>query len=111
MDEESRRLRTLEQRTESMENRLRMLEDSTSSRSKKIDQSVVSLEAKISLMEDSLSKARLTIDKMSKTLDKTAKKTDFKELEKMFEILSPVREEFVTKKDLENYITKKKVYA
>ena len=90
LDEESRRLRSVEQRIDALETRVKSTEDNYFMKLKKLDQSMAALEAKTLLMDDSIVKARLLLDKFSKTLEKTAKKTDLKELEKMFELLTPV---------------------
>ncbi len=90
--EEARRLRDLEQRLETMEERVRGLEEQLIDRFKKIDDRLGSLEAANRASGDELIRLKTSIDKISKQVDKSARKTDLKELEKMIELLSPVAE-------------------
>lgn len=101
-NEESRRLRSLEQRLLALETRTQALETSGSLHVKRVNEKISDFEAAIKLQNDVVMKLKSNFDKLAKQSEKYARKSDIKEIERMFDLLSPITQQFVTKKELED---------
>jgi len=88
-NEEGRRVRDLEQRVETLEGRLTSIEQLILERFKKSDQRATAIETSLKAVDETLLKLRAAVDKISKQLEKTATKTEVKELERAFELIQP----------------------
>ena len=100
-NEDSRRLRTIEQRLDGMEARLVALEDSLLEKTKKMNSKVAELESSIRLVSDEMLMVKTSLDRITRQLSTFARKQDLKEIEHMFELLNPIRQEFITKDQLD----------
>ena len=100
-NEDSRRLRTIEQRVDSMEARLVALEDTLLDRTKKMNSKFAELDTTIKIASDELLMVKTTLERISRQMSSFARKQDLKEIEHMFDLLSPIRQEFVTKEQLD----------
>ncbi|MBS3056899.1 MAG: hypothetical protein J4473_05710 [Candidatus Aenigmarchaeota archaeon] len=101
---ESRRLRTLEQQLNAIETRLDSLEEVSVRRYKKSDLKFVETDGYIRNTNEVLLKLKNDVDKLNKQVVKFANKRDIKELEKMFDLLNPISQEFVTKESLDREV-------
>ncbi len=90
-NEEGRRLRSLEQRMEVVESRTNTLETTALLRQRKINDKLNELELQIKNISDDVIRVRNIIEKISRQSGKFAKKSDVQEIERMFDLLSPVR--------------------
>lgn len=108
-NEESRRLRVLEQRLQTLEQRSVTGEESSSAKLKKINDKLIELETAMKMQSDETLKIKTNLDRIIKQSDNFARKSDVKEIEKMFELLNPVTHEFVTRKELENMVKRVRV--
>ena len=106
-NEESRRLRDLEQRIAVLEEKTGSLEDINLSKNKKINDKFAEIEVTVKTAVDDIAKIKNSVEKITSQINKFARKQDVKEIEKMFDLLSPLRQEFVTKDELEELVTKK----
>ena len=95
------RLRELEQRLDSMENRLAGLEETNNMRSKKSNEKFVYFDSSMHNINDEILRLKNSLEKINRQIGKFAKKREVREIEKMFELLSPLKQEFATKDDLE----------
>lgn len=109
-NEEGRRLRALEQRLQAVETRLDTIEDLNLKNKREIGAKFSQVSASIKSINDEIIKLKNNLDKINKQITRLARKADVKELEKMFELLNPIRQQFVTRKELEELINSKKNY-
>ena len=100
-NEDSRRLRAVEQRLDAMENRLNITENAAIERTKKMNLKFVELDTTIRSLTDELTKLNGNLEKLNKQAIKFARKQDLKEIERMLDLISPIKQEFVTKQELE----------
>lgn len=100
-NEDTRRLRSIEQRLDAIENRLSAMEQTELDRSKKSNVKFAEHDVFLKSLSDELEKIRNAMDKINRQINDFARKRDIKEIEKMFDLISPIRQEFVTKDELE----------
>ncbi len=98
---EMTRLRDLEQRLDSLENRLGSLEEVSLERMEKSTDKFIDVNATLRNVNDEIFRMRNNLEKINRQINKFARKRDIREIEKMFELLSPLKQEFVTKSGLE----------
>lgn len=95
------RLRTVEQRVQSLENRTNVLEEAMLEKMKRINEKFTEIEATVRNINDDILFVKNTLEKLMRQSGKFAMKKDIKEIERMFDLLNPIREEFVTREELE----------
>ncbi len=100
-NEDSRRLRGLEQRLDAIENRINNFENSGLEKTKKINSKFAEFELSMKTISEELMKLSAGIEKINKQVNKFARKQDLKEIERMLDLISPLKQEFVTKQELE----------
>lgn len=89
-NEETRRLRTIEQRLDAVEDKLNTLVDNTSDRSKRAHTRIADMEVNVKNVSDEIVNIKMSVERITKQLSKFAQHRDLKEIEKMLELLSPV---------------------
>lgn len=99
-----RRLRILEQRVQALESRVSSAEDSNFRQSKEIKKRIIDLEILMKNMGDRTVKVESDINKLNEQTKNFAKHSELREVETMFELLNPLRQEFVTKKELKDIL-------
>lgn len=104
INEDTRRIRLLEQRSEKIENRLRELEDNVSSQLGDLKISLERISNKISSISEKLAATESETLKMNKALEKTVSKAEVKQLETFIDVLNPVTSRFVTKEEMERML-------
>jgi hypothetical protein len=100
-NEETRRMRNIEQRLDALEDKINVLVQTTSERAKRSNTKIADMEAVMKNISNDLANANANIERITKSMAKFAQKRDLKEIERMMELMSPIREEFVTKQELE----------
>ena len=108
-NEDTRRLRAIEQRVDGIEARLMTLEDGTLEKIKKTNMKFAELDATIKFVSDELVQLKTYMEKMTRQMATFARKQDLKEIEHMLELINPIREEFLTKDQLEEELEERKV--
>jgi uncharacterized phage infection (PIP) family protein YhgE len=103
-NEDARRLRALEQRLDAMESRINSFENSNIDRVKKNNAKFAEFDVSIRSINDELLKMTNNLDKINRQIGKFARKQDLKEIENMLDLISPIRQEFVTKQELKEEI-------
>lgn len=98
------RLRDLEQRLDSLENRVASIEEVSLERMEKSNEKFVDINATLRNMSDDILRMRNNLEKINRQINKFARKRDVKEIEKMFELLSPLKQEFVTRDELKEEV-------
>src|SRR3989338_6175933 len=100
-NEDSRRLRGLEQRLDAIENRINNFENASIERTKKANGKFAELDLSIKTLSEELMNIANSLEKINKQVNKFARKQDLKEIERMLDLISPLKQEFVTKDQLE----------
>ena len=107
INEDARRIRSLEQRNERIETSFSNLEDRLLTQLTDLKISLERLGNKISSVSDRIVGMETDISRMNKELKKTASKIEVKQLETYLEIINPITSKFVTKDELENALEDK----
>jgi len=102
-----RRLRIIEQRTQALESRTGSIEDINFKQSKDIKKRIIDMEFTIKSFCDRIIKIENDINRISEQLKGFAKKNEVKEIESMFDLLNPIKQDFVTKKELEEILKRR----
>jgi len=107
IDDNTRRIKTIEQRLDGMSLRIEALEnkmiEDVEDMKKRLDQ--LSLDVKS--IAESLLKIRVETRRLNKDLEKTARKSEIKELESLLDLYSPIKSKFVTREEVERLIEEK----
>lgn len=103
-NEEARRLRSLEQRLDALETRTAKTEENVIEKMKKANSKFTDFDAALKNISDELISLKSSLERINKQINKFARKRDIKEIEKMFDLLSPIRQEFVTRDDLKEEV-------
>ncbi len=100
-NDETRRLREIESRLQNVEERATYLENTNIEKTKKLNDKLADMELMIRGLNDEIAKLENALERINKQVGKFARKRDIREIEKMFDLLSPVKQEFVTRHELE----------
>ena len=109
MNEDSRRIRVMEQRADRIEMSLSSLEDNVSDQMGEIKSNIDKLSVDIKTISDKLIVLESEISKIVKDLGKKATRSDVKELESYISLMNPITSTFVTKEEMEKKIEEKNV--
>ena len=91
--EDTRRLRSIEQRLDMIENRMSSLEAGSLERSKKFNTKTSEAELSLKSLGDEISRLKNNLEKINRQISKFARKSDIKEMERMMDLLNPASEE------------------
>ena len=94
-NEDTRRLRALEQRMDALETRLDAVEDTSLDKMKKSRQHFAGLDESVKRLEEEMITLKNTLDKINKQIASFARKRDIKEIERMLDLLSPQAEDVI----------------
>jgi uncharacterized coiled-coil protein SlyX len=103
-NEDTRRIRLLEQRMEKLETSFDRVEENVLVQMKNLEVTLERFSNKLSLLTEKLNALEGEIQRIDKELAKTAKKTDVKQIESFIDLINPITSSFVTKQELESYI-------
>jgi TolA-binding protein len=101
------RVRHLEQRFTSIEQRVNIIEEKITDETDKLRKNLEQILVDIKAVSESVSKIRAEILVVNKNLDKTAKKSEVKELESLLDLYSPIKSSFATRDEVERMIEEK----
>ena len=101
---DSRRLKELEQRIDAVENKIKTVETSVLRRAKDNDAKTTELESMMQEMQERIVMFQNMFDKFNKQVSKFAMRRELKELEHMLELLNPITGHFVTDEKLDEKI-------
>ncbi len=99
-NENTRRIRMLEQSLESSRNRITSLEERMIEEMGDIKKWMDQLAVDVKEVSKELKKIRADIMRMEKELNKTARKSEIKELESLLDLYNPIKSHFVTREDV-----------
>lgn len=91
--EDTRRLRSIEQRLDMIENRMNSLEAANLDRAKKFGAKISEMESMLKNAVDELTRTRNSLEKINRQIVKFARKSDIKEMERMMDLLNPDEED------------------
>lgn len=90
-NEDTRRLRDMEERLLSLEEKANALEESYIEKIRKISSRFTDMEAAIRNLGDELAVLKNSLERVNKQMETVARKKDIREIEKMFDLLSPMK--------------------
>jgi predicted nucleic acid-binding Zn-ribbon protein len=91
-NDETRRIRELEKRFQMLEEKTSSLEGTILEKTNKIDSKFIEMEADVKNIGDELLRIKNNLEKINKQMGRFALKRDIKEIERMFDLLNPVKE-------------------
>ena len=106
-NETSRRMRSIEQRMEAMEIKQSSQDQAVLDRTQKLNVKIKEIEVLAESLKDDMLRFKNNLDKINKQIPDLARKRDVKEVERMFELLNPIRREFLTRDELEEELKSK----
>ena len=99
-----RRIRSLEERVESLETKLLSVETTANKRYEELKEGLLALKSKIGDFERRFEKIEKSLERLQEKMKNVAYKIDVKQLERIMELLDPVRNEFVTREEVRRMI-------
>jgi len=103
----TRRIRALEQRLNGLEMRIGAIEEKIINEIEGIRKDFEEIHMDIKSIVKNLSELRGEILSINKTIDKTARKSEVKELESLLDLYSPIKSKFTTRDEVERLIDQK----
>ena len=94
-NEDTRRLRALEQRMDALDTRLASIEDVSLDKTKKSHMHFAQLDEATKRLGEEMITIKNTLDKINKQITNFARKRDIKEIEHMLDLISPQTEEVI----------------
>lgn len=101
LNENSRRLRIMEQKLDKLETSMDLLEENTLNQMNDMKIGLERISAKISAVGDKLAGIDNEILRITKEMGKTATKAEVRQLETFIDLVNPITSKFVTKDELE----------
>lgn len=109
VNEESRRIRLLEQRMDRVDNSVSGMQENVLAQLDDLKLGIERLSDKILKVSERLNGMDVEIDKVNKGLNKTATKSEVKQLETFVDVVNPITSKFVTLEQLERILEEKGV--
>lgn len=103
----TRRLRVLEQRGESLESRTNTLEKELLDHSKNLKKLIDEVSTRVTTEDDKILKVENTIKEIVTQMKRLATTADIRGLQGLIDIYNPLKSNFVTKEELERFIEEK----
>lgn len=107
VNDDTKRLRLLEQRSVAMDSRVASLEQTLLEQFKKINQAFDRLSQKIDESNDRISKIEDDTKKLMRQMDRVASKTELREMQGFIDLINPIKSNFVTKPEIERMLEEK----
>jgi len=107
MSANTRRIRALEQRLNGLEMRIGSIEEKIINEIEGIRKDFEEINMYIKNIVKNFSELRAEILMINKTIDKTARKSEVKELESLLDLYSPIKSKFTTRDEVERLIDEK----
>jgi hypothetical protein len=107
MGTNTRRIRAVEQRIDAIEMRIGGIEEKIINELEIIKKDFQEIDVDIKNIAKNLNEIRNEILKINKTIDKTARKSEVKELESLLDLYSPIKSKFATRDEVERLVDEK----
>lgn len=109
VNDETRRIRLLEQRLDRVEAELNSLEVTVDSQNKDVKSQIDGLAKGLKSATDRIVLMESAVSRIEKELAKRATKAEFKQIESYMNLMSPITSKFVTKDEMERAIDERTV--
>jgi len=107
VNDDTQRLRILEQSSESLTSRMNSLEQGMLQNRREFQKAFSEINDGITSLDDRLSKTENTMKEVINHVKKLVTESQVKELQNMIEIYNPVKSNFVTKEEMEKFVSEK----
>ncbi len=107
VNDDTKRLRLLEQRSVAMDSRVASLEQTLLEQFKKVNQAFDRLSQKIDESNDRIAKIEDDTKKLVRQMDRVASKTELREIQGFIDLINPIKSNFVTKPEIERMLKEK----
>jgi len=107
VNDDTQRLRILEQSSESLTSRMNSLEQGMLQNRREFQKAFSEINDGITSLDDRLSKTENTMKEIINHVKKLVTESQVKELQNMIEIYNPVKSNFVTKEEMEKFVNEK----
>ena len=104
INEDTRRIRIIEQRVDRLENSIESVQESTLTQLNDLKLSLQKINDKIVSASEKLMSIEGEILRLSKELSKTATKRDLRQMETFVDLINPITAKFATKDEVERMI-------
>ena len=101
LNENSRRLRILEQKIDKLESSMDLLEENTLNQMNDMKIGLERISTKITALGDKLTTIETDLARINKELGRTASKAEVKQLETFIDLVNPITSKFVTKDQMD----------
>jgi prefoldin subunit 5 len=101
LNEDSRRIRIVEQRLDRIEQQIETLESTALNQMEDIKIGLEKMAAKITLISDKLNGIENEMARINKEISKTASRAELKEIETFIDLVNPITSKFVTKDEMQ----------
>lgn len=108
VNDDTKRLRVLEQRSEATDSRLNSVEQSVMGNYRELADSAKALGERISGLEGRIQEMDSRIGEIIRQFKRTATRAEVKALESLIEIYNPIKSSFVTREELKGLLKRKK---
>ncbi len=103
----TRRIRSVEQRLDGLEMRIGAIENKIINEMKELRKEFDEINMDIRNISKNFNELRNEVLRINKTLDKTAKKAEVRELESLLDLYNPIKSRFTTREEVERLIDEK----
>jgi prophage DNA circulation protein len=107
VNDDTQRLRILEQSSESLTSRMNTLEQAMLQNRKEFQKAFSDINDGITSLDDRLAKTENTMKEVINHVKKLVTESQLKELQNLIEIYNPVKSSFVTKEEMEKFVSEK----
>ena len=101
MNEDLRRIRILEQRVDKIENNFNDIQGSLMAQAEDLKIGLSRIGDKVITFSDRITQIETDLARLNKELQKTASRTELKQVESFIDLLNPITSKFVTKGEME----------
>ncbi|MCJ7816549.1 MAG: hypothetical protein MUP55_01705, partial [Candidatus Aenigmarchaeota archaeon] len=107
VNDDTQRLRILEQSSESLTSRMNSLEQGMLQNRREFQKAFSEINDGLTSLNDRLSKTENTMKEVINHVKKLVTESQLKELQNLIEIYNPVKSNFVTKEEMEKFVNEK----
>ncbi len=104
MNEHGRRIRSLEERSSLIEGRLRSMQDTILRNTEDRKNQLNKINEKLKELNTDMLKINNELLKVNKNLERTARKSQIKELESLISMFNPLKSKFITREEVKRLL-------
>ncbi|MFH8080271.1 MAG: hypothetical protein QXO84_00090 [Candidatus Aenigmatarchaeota archaeon] len=108
INDNTRRIRIIEQRLDIIDSRIKGIEEKMIDELQTLKVTFDRLYEQVKELSTEVKNMRGTILKFEQALEKTAKKSELKEIQSLLDLYNPIKSRFVTRDELERILERKK---